>query len=116
MPKPKPRPAPAAPETVTQFELRAVLQLDDAKDRIALAIAQRLAAGARIEPGPLWAVPDDMREMGREPLRGLIAPALEIGKAQEAAEIMVAAGVEVPANLREMVGQVAARQTAGGRC
>lgn len=49
-------------DMVLQAELRALLELGHAHNRLAYAIAQRLRAGATIEPGELDAVPDYQTE------------------------------------------------------
>lgn len=45
-------------DMVLQAELRALLELGHAHNRLAYAIAQRLRAGATIEPGELDALPE----------------------------------------------------------
>lgn len=43
------------PATITQSELRALLELEHTLDRKCLSLAHRLKAGAAVQPGPLTA-------------------------------------------------------------
>ncbi|MEK7752849.1 MAG: hypothetical protein AAB654_13090 [Acidobacteriota bacterium] len=97
------RPASAA-ETVTQAELRAIVELDHGKEVLAHRIRARLLAGAQIEPGELWAEPiDPKHEMNCELTYGQVASSLDINEAEAVAAEMIAAGLKLPANLKEML-------------